>query len=152
MKKTILVKPEREFRENLKKWEILTVALGVLALLLTAVFVGMRNDENHILMYTLTVFTDVIYAWYLIAVFNVVILPRRRLLALFKGKISSYKGKIVNISEQTERVRSIDCHKIIVGEDDERRVLFLPDTLSLSVGEVPLFSVMSNFILEVIYE
>ncbi len=150
MKKTILGESRDTFSKKLNKQKLLAVGLGVVAAALSILFVTLRNDSNHTLMYILTVTVGVIYGWFLVAFLNLTIIPRQKLLKLSLSKLSRYRGEITNISEDTLQMRGIDCRRITVGE--EERVFFAPCTLELTVGKSVVFSAASNIIVEVAYE
>ncbi len=149
--KTILCINKDLFCKKLKNQIILTAALGAIAIVLNILLLLLRTDENHFYMYALIVVTDVLYTWFLIAFLELVILPKSRMLELFKGNITMHTGKILSVGENTTKMRKIDCYDILLDEGEARK-LFVPDTLTLSAGDNVTVGAVSNIVVEVCYE
>ncbi len=146
--KTIIGINVKKYQEKLKFQKTVIAAVSVSVLALNILLLLLRNEESHLLIYILTVVTDVLYGWFMIAFLELVILPKCRLLDLYGGSISRYEGKVAFVSKDTVKMRKVDCHEIVFGEEECRK-LFLPDTLSLSVGDVVAVGVNSGIIVEV---
>ncbi len=146
--KTALGMGKKEFKRKLNAEIALCVVLGAVVLVLNVLFVMLRTDENHLSMYVLFVSVDIVYGWFLIAFLELSVLPKHRLSELYKGSISKYKGTVSSVSENTVRMRRIDCREIIIG-DAEARKFFVPNTLDIKVGTTVIISVISGVVVEV---
>ena len=142
----ILKKSTKAFARELKKEFVLCISILIATILVNAIVVVLRTDENHYIMLIINIITDIFAGVFVLAKVTGSFLPKHRKYKLFSKKTQTVVGKIDSVSGETLRYMHFDCHEVRV----DNRVLFLPaDTIELKVGCQYKMSIVSNIIIEV---
>lgn len=145
MKQTVIGQDPLRYRRCLKRRICLCAALVLLTLAGNAAAAAARTEENHTLLLTLNILSDIACGFFLVYDIDIRILPGYRLAALMDREKAAVTGTVTHIAPDTVRYMDIDCRQVTV---DGRR-LFLPaGTLTLNEQEAYHFRVAANIILE----
>ena len=97
---------------KLNKYKALTIVLGVLAILLNALLLLLRTDENHNAFLVLSIILTVIFGWGITALIGIVIKPMERLYELSLRPTECFTVKIDRINTERRRVEHFDCFEV----------------------------------------
>lgn len=150
MEYSVLGTEKQQYAQRIKRRIALCIAAACAAAILNVLFTAMRNENTHTVLLWSNILLDILVGWFLIFYISIFIVPQRRLLNLYNGQRSMFQGTVLEITQQTQRIRHLDCVCVtICGGEDERK-FFLPSStpLKLSPGEKVEISAVTNIIVE----
>ncbi len=148
MKQSVLGTSAEKYKEKLNRYKMCAGILAVLLVVLNAVFLWMRNEQNHNLMLILSIVVSVLLGWILTALFGLVIKPMSQLYELYKRPTDKITFTVEHIDKENFRVENFDCVRVY----SDNRIFFLiaNGNIGLCEGETSTVLVASNIITGVI--
>ena len=145
MKRSILADSSSHYKMVLDRKRLLCILLGVFTLILNIVLAVLRTDENHSLMLSINILSDILCGFFLTYYVSVRLMPRYRLYRLMFREKVPMTATVKEIGSSTVRYLDVDCYPVTV----DARTLFLPVSgLRLTVGGQYTLWVTANMILE----
>ena len=129
---------------RLNRYKAAAIALGAFAVLINALLLSVRTDENHNLLLALSIILTTLFGWAITAVVGIVIKPMARLYELSLRPTEFLLAKIERIDTEPCRVEHFDCLKVYT--EDKALFLVADGGIRLREGDSMTLLIASNII------
>ncbi len=147
MRETVFGKKKDELFSDLLKAKVIMASAVAAAAVLNAMFLMLRNGDNHIIMLVLNIAADTLALWFVTAFYDSYYFPRRMLARLMKQNAQKTDTRIISLEPKSETRRKLNCLHL----NTENGVFYLPvaSALTLCEGERIVLYTVSGIVVEV---
>lgn len=146
MKQTILGQSPYLYLRHFRKQVAFCIALGLGAVAIHWLLVGLRTPDNHTGLLLLNILLDWLVACFLIGYLSLAVLPRYRLYQLLCRPAQSADITVTRISPEPAYYMGLPCFQVSLTD----RTVFLPrGGITLRQGQSYTAKLVANMIVEV---